>query len=289
LELVIQTIINSLVSSGIFALVAVGLVLIFGVMQVVNFAHGALFMVGAYTVWFLYGQHGWPYPFAVIGAFIFLVLIGLLMERVLFRPMRSNLLGGLINSLGLLFILQVVAALTGGLGLMLNINPPYRGLVEIFNGVGIAKARLVVLVVSVLVLVAVWLFLTRSRLGWALRAVAQDPDAATLQGINLNRISMIAVGLSGGLAGVAGALMAPVTRIEPYMGHPIIIIAFIVTIVGGIGSLSGAVIAAVLYGFFLTFITTYFSGTLATILGLVTMVIILVIKPTGIMGARVSE
>lgn len=278
-----------MVASSVYALVAVGLVLIFGVMQVVNFAHGALFMVGAYTVWFLYGQQGVPFEVAVLGAFVVVTLIGLLMERGLFRPMRDNLLGGLINSLGLLFILQVVATQIGGLGLMLNINPPYEGILHIVGDVGIAHQRLAVLLGSTVVLLLMWLFLTRTKLGWALRAVAQDPDAATLQGINLNRISMIAVGLSGGLAGVAGGLMAPVTQIQPYMGHPMIITAFIVTIVGGIGSLSGAVVAAILYGFFLTFVTTYLGGLLATILGLVLMVIVLVIKPNGIMGAGTSE
>src|SRR5699024_1460388 len=143
----------------------------------------------------------------------------------------------------------------------------YRGSLELPFGASIAQQRLAVLVVGVVLLFLVWLFLTRTRLGWALRAVAQDHDAAALQGISLNRISMIAVGLSGGLAGIAGGLMAPLTRVEPYMGHPVIITAFIVTIVGGIGSLSGAVLAAVLYGFFHVFVATYFGGTVATILG----------------------
>lgn len=289
MDLVVQTIINALVASTVNALVAVGLVLIFGVMGIVNFAHGELFMVGAYVVWFLYSSYGLPFPVAVAGSFIIVTVIGLLMERTMFRPMRDNPLGGLINSLGVLFILQVLAVQAGGLGLMKNVNPAYRGTFELPFGASIAQQRLAVLVVGVVLLFLVWLFLTRTRLGWALRAVAQDHDAAALQGISLNRISMIAVGLSGGLAGIAGGLMAPLTRVEPYMGHSVIITAFIVTIVGGIGSLSGAVLAAVLYGFFHVFVATYFGGTVATILGLVVMVCILVVKPTGLMGARVSE
>ena len=100
---------------------------------------------------------------------------------------------------------------------------------------------------------------------------------------------MIAIGVGGALAGLAGALMAPLTNINPHMGHNVIIIAFIVTIVGGVGSLSGAVFAAVLYALFHTFITVYFGGTVATICGLIFMVVILIVKPTGIMGVRVSE
>ena len=125
--------------------------------------------------------------------------------------------------------------------------------------------------------------------GWALRATAQDTEAAALQGIGINKISMIAMGLGAGVAGIAGALMAPLTRVQPYMGHKVIITAFIVTIVGGLGSLSGAILAAVLYAFFHTFVTTYYGGVIATILGLLIMLIVLIVKPTGLMGTQTSE
>jgi len=143
--------------------------------------------------------------------------------------------------------------------------------------------------VSVAGLGTLWYFLTRTKLGWALRAVAQDREASALQGININRISMIAIGVGGALAGLAGALMAPLTNINPHMGHNVIITAFIVTIVGGVGSLSGAIMAAVIYAMFHTFITVYFGGVIATICGLLLMVVVLIVKPTGIMGVRVSE
>ena len=145
------------------------------------------------------------------------------------------------------------------------------------------------LTTSILALIALWYFLTRTKFGWALRAVALDREASALQGININRISMIAIAIGGALAGLAGTLMAPLTNINPHMGHNVIITAFIVTIVGGVGSLSGAVLAAVLYAMFHTFITAYFSGTIATICGLLLMVVVLIIKPTGLMGTRVSE
>ena len=289
MEVILQTTVNALVQSGFFALWAVGLVLIFGVMGVINFAHGELVMVGAYTVWVLYSQNGWPFFLAVFAALIVVMLIGLLMERWLFRPLRDNPLGGLINSIGVLFILQVIAVEIGGLGLMKHVPPAFPGTIEFMEGVRVPAQRLVAFIVAGILLVTVWVFLTRTKLGWALRAVAQDRDAAALQGININKISMIAIGVGAGIAGVAGALMAPLVRVEPYMGHAVIITAFIVTIVGGIGSLSGAVLAAVLYAFFHTFVTTYFGGTAATLLGLVIMLIVLIIKPTGIMGQRTTE
>jgi len=289
LEVVFQTCVNALVASGFFALTAVGLVLIFGVMGIINFAHGELFMVGAYSVWYLYSISGWPFFLAVVGALVIVAVIGLLMERGLFRPMRNNPLGGLINSIGVLFILQVVAVKVGGLGLMKHVPPAFPGVVQIIEGVVLSKQRLVALIVSAVLLLFIWLFLTRTKLGWALRATAQDREAAALQGISINRISMLAMGLGAGVAGVAGALMAPLTRVQPYMGHSVIIAAFIVTIVGGLGSLSGAILAAVLYAFFHTFVTTYFGGIIATILGLLIMLVVLIIKPTGLMGTQTTE
>lgn len=289
MEVVFQTCVNALVASSFFTLTAVGLVLIFGVMGVVNFAHGEFFMAGAYSVWFFYSNLGWPFFTAVIAAILIVMLIGLLMEKWLFRPMRDNPLGGLINSIGVLFILQVLAVKIGGLGLMKHVPSAFPGVIQLAEGVVLSKQRLAALIVASVLLLFIWFFLTRTKLGWALRATAQDREAAALQGISINKISVIAMGLGAGAAGVAGALIAPLTRVQPYMGHSVIITAFIVTIVGGLGSLSGAILAAVLYAFFHTFVTTYFGGIIATILGLLIMLVVLIVKPTGLMGDRTSE
>lgn len=289
MELVIQSIINGLIQGGFFALFAVGLVLIFGVMGVVNFAHGELVMIGAYTIWLVHAQHDFGYLPSLAIAIVLVTLIGLLMERFLFRPTRNDPLAGLICSIGVLFVLQVVATLVGGEGPSKQVPPPFHGTLVLFDFVRIPYQRLFGLGISVLALATLWYFLTRTRLGWALRAVALDREAAALQGININIISMIAIGVGAGLAGLAGGLMAPLTNINPHMGHNVIITAFIVTIVGGVGSLSGAVLAAILYALFHTFVTVYFGGTVATICGLILMVLVLIVRPTGIMGVRVSE
>ena len=216
-------------------------------------------------------------------------VLGLAMERFLFRPMTDDPLGGLICSIGILFILQVIASLVGGEGPSKQVPPPFEGTFIMFETIRIPYQRLFAIAVALAALGSLWYFLTQTRLGWALRAVAQDREAAALQGINSNRISAIAIGIGAAMAGLAGALIAPIQNINPHMGHNVIITAFIVTIVGGVGSLSGAVIASVLYALFHTFVTTYFSGTVATIWGLVIMVLVLIIRPTGIMGKRVSE
>ncbi len=289
MELFLQTVFNGLIQGGFFALFAVGLVLIFGVMGVVNFAHGELVMVGAYTIWYLHAQHQFPFIATLLLAIMLVAGIGLLMEYFLFRPKRDDPLGGLICSIGVLFILQVAATVIGGDGPSKQVPPPFSGTWVLSESIRVPYQRLFGLASAVVALSTLWYFLTRTKLGWAILAVALDREASALQGININRISMIAIGIGGAMAGLAGGLMAPLTNINPHMGHNVIITAFIVTIVGGVGSLSGAVFAAVIYAVFHTFITTYFSGTIATICGLLMMVIVLIVKPTGLMGNRVSE
>jgi branched-chain amino acid transport system permease protein len=289
IELILQTSVNALVASSFTALIAVGLVLIFGVMGIVNFAHGELYMVGAFSVWYLSSILGWPFLLAVAAAILIVSAIGAVMERLLFRPMRANPLGGLIMSVGTLFILQVAALeFGGGTGRAKHVTPPWRGVVEVFGieGVTVPIQRLAVIGISVLLLGGLWLFLHRTKAGWALRACAQDPEAAALQGISIDRYALLAMVLGAGLAGAAGAAMAPLLPVEPSMGHAVIVTAFIVIIVGGIGSVEGAVLAAVIYTFFDTFVTTFVDGTIASILGLLIMMLVLVIKPTGLMGVR---
>lgn len=289
MDLLIQTIVNGFIQSGFFALAAIGFVLVFGVMRVVNFAHGELVMIGAYTVWYVHAQNDVPYLVSVVLAILIVAGLGLLMERFLFRPMIDNPLGGLICSIGVLFVLQVIATYVGGEGPSKQVPPPYEGTLIIMDAIRIPYQRLFLIAISIAALIFLWYFLTRTKLGWALRAVALDREAATLQGISAVKISAIAIGVGAALAGLSGALIAPLTNINPHMGHNVIITAFIVTIVGGIGSLPGAVIASVLYALFHTFITTYFSGTIATISGLLIMVLVLIIRPTGIMGHKFSE
>ncbi len=286
MDTVVQTLVNALMQSSFVALMAVGLVLIFGVMRVINFAHGEFYMAGAYVVFWLYAQHELPFFAAVVAAMIIVGIIGLIIEQLLFKPMRDNPLGGLIMSIGVLFILQVLAAVIFGVGLMKHIPPLYPGATPLFgmDGVSVPWQRLVAFGIAVVLLIGFWLFLKRTRLGWALRACAQDREAAALQGMSINKLALLAMGLGAGMAGAAGAIMAPLVRVYPYIGGPVIVTAFIVIIVGGIGSLEGAVLAAVLYTFFHTFVATYLDGTIASILGLLLMLLVLTVRPAGLLG-----
>jgi branched-chain amino acid transport system permease protein len=283
--LFLQTVVNATYAASYMALIAVGLVLIFGVMGVVNFAHGELYMAGAYAVVALYAGLGVPFFAAVAIGLIFVGLLGLIMEYGLFRPLRDNPLGGLIASIGFLLILQTVAVLGFGVH-MEHVPPSTQEKIVFSDGVVLTYQRLYVILAAVGLLSALWLFLHKSKFGWALRACAQDREAAALQGMSINHTARLAMFIGAALAGVAGALTAPLVSPTPYMGHPVIITAFIIIIVGGVGSLEGAVLAAILYGFVNTFVTTIYDGTLANIVGLLLMLIVLILKPTGLFGAK---
>ena len=287
LDLFLQTVVNATYAASYLALVAVGLALIFGVMGVINFAHGELYMLGAYSVVYLYVEQEMNFFAAVALGLVFLGLLGAAMERGLFWPMRDNPLGGLIVSIGLLLMLQAAVAMGFGVR-MEHITPPYQVVIQVFGieGVVIPLQRLFVILAAVILLGGLWVFLRRTRLGWAMRACAQDNEAAALQGISINQTARLAMCIGAALAGVAGALTAPLVRTYPYMGHSVIVAAFIVIIVGGIGSLEGAVLAAILYAFVHTFVTTQFDGVIADIVGLVLMMLVLVIRPTGLFGTK---
>jgi branched-chain amino acid transport system permease protein len=279
----VQTIANSVVAGSIYATVAVGLALAFGVMQMANFAHGEFFMAGAYVVYVLYALGGLPFPVAVLAAIPIVGAMGLLTERFIFRPTRGNVLAGFMATAGLAFILQVIVGQTWGVGLMRYVPSPYMGAATI-GGALIGWQRVIVVPAAGLMLGLLWVFLHRSRLGKGLRACAQDPEAAALQGISINKMTALAMGIAGAFAGVAGALMAPIHAVTPYMGHAVIVTAFIIVIVGGMASIEGAVLAAFLLGFIHTFVTTIFDAVVAIMVGVAFMAVILIVKPTGLLG-----
>lgn len=282
-ELLAQTGLNAAYAAAYLSLVAVGLVLIFGVMGIINFAHGELFMLGAYVVVALWGGHHAPFVVVAGLGLVFVGLVGLLMETAMFRPLRDNPLGGLVASIGFLMVLQALVSMGFGVR-MAHVPPVTQDVLVLSEKVRLPVQRLIVILAAVVLLGALWLFLKRSRFGWALRASAQDREAAALQGISINATARVAMFIGAGLAGIAGALTAPLISVNPHMGHSVIVSAFIVIIVGGVGSLEGAVLASVAYAVLHTFVTTFWDGVIADILGLLLMLAVLIVRPTGLFG-----
>ncbi len=283
IALLIQTIANSIAAGSIYAIIAVGLAMAFGVMKMANFAHGEFFMAGAYTVYVFYALLGWPFPAAVLMSIPVVGAMGVATERLIFKPTRSNVLAGFMATAGLAFILQVLVGQMWGVGLMRSVPTPYMGAADV-AGAKIGWQRVLIIPAAVMMLSCLWFFLYRVKHGKALRACAQDPDTARLQGISINRMTMLAMAISGASAGLAGALMAPIQPVTPYMGHAVILTAFIVVVMGGMESIAGAVLAAMLLGFIHTFVTTLSDAVTAQMVGVACMAAVLVVRPQGLLG-----
>lgn len=283
LPLFLQTLVNSVSQGSIYALIAVGLALGFGVMKMANFAHGEFYMAGAYVVYYFYAQLGLPYWSSVLLAVPLVGFLGLLTERFIFSPTRGNVLAGFMATAGLAFMLQVIAGKVWGFGLMRNIPTPFQGSLEV-AGMRLGYQRLIIVPVMIVLLIGLYWFLQKTRPGKALRACAQDSEVAALYGVKINRVTMISMALAGALAGVAGAMMSTIQAVTPYMGHDVILTAFICVIVGGMGSIEGAVLAGFVLGFTHVFVTTLADGVLATMAGVALMALILVLRPQGLLG-----
>jgi branched-chain amino acid transport system permease protein len=270
-----------------YALIAVGLTLAFGVMQMANLAHGHFFMAGAYTVYALYALGGWPFWGAVAAAVGVGALIGLAVERGVFRPLRGDVVAGFIATAGLMFVFEVFVGEVWGWGYMRTVPSPYMRPFR-FMGTSVAFQRVIVIPFAIACIGGLMIFMRWFRLGRALRAVAQNPEAASLQGININRMTALAMAIAGALAGIAGGIMSTIYAVTPALGGHIILPALIVVVVGGMGSVGGVTLASLIFGFVITFVTTLVDGVAALMVSVTVMAVVLAIRPQGLMGRVIA-
>ncbi len=274
---------TGLVLGMIFVLLAVGLSLIFGLLTVVNFAHGSFFMLGAYFGFFLLGltRNFW---LALVAAPLMVGILGLIVERLLVRPLYGRSVDDpLLLTFGLSLVLIETARLIWG-KIGVTFDPP-RELSQAVNlGFTMFPAyRLFVIGVTGAVLVALWLFLGRTDLGLIIRAGSRDPLMVRALGIDLGRIRLLVFGIGALLAGLAGVLAGPMRGVYAEMGVTIVIESFVVIVVGGMGSLAGAVLAGVMIGEVVS-LTTLVAPKLAEIMVFVVMAIVLLVRPSGLLG-----
>ena len=286
-QLLLQTTANAIAASSMYALIAVGLTLAFGVMQMANLAHGHFFMAGAYTVYALYARGGWPFWWAVAAAVVVGAVIGLIVERGVFRPLRGDVVSGFIATAGLMFVFEVLVGEIWGWGYMRPVPSPYMRPFRLL-GISVALQRVIVIPFAIACIGGLMIFMRRFRLGRALRAVAQNPEAASLQGININRMTALALAIAGGLAGIAGGIMSTIYAVTPALGSHIILPALIVVVVGGMGSVGGVTLASLIFGFVITFVTTLVDGVAALMVSVTVMAVVLAIKPQGLMGRVIA-
>ena len=274
---------TGLVLGMIFVLLAIGLSLIFGLLTVVNFAHGSLYMLGAYFGVFVFGvtRNFW---LSLIVAPLMVGTVGLLIERFLIRRLYGRSPDDpLLLTFGLsLIIVEAVRIIWGKIGL--TIDPPKAlGTAVNLGFMNFPAYRLFVIAVTVAVLVAIWLFLERTNVGLIIRAGSRDPLMVRALGIDLSRIWLLVFGIGTGLAGLAGILAGPMRGVYAEMGVTMVIESFVVIVVGGMGSLVGAVVAGLLMGQVVG-LTTYFAPALAEIMVFVAMAVVLLVRPSGLFG-----
>jgi len=276
-----QHLINALVLGCEYMLVAAGLSLVFGILRIVNFVHGAIFVVGSFMTFFVFAEWGYSYFLAIVVAILVTAAIGLVLERGLYRPLQENHMAVVIGALGAAMVIEHVLAVTVAPEAKF-IPYPIEGVWR-FGGISIAWQRVAVVGLSIVLMVALMLFIRYTKWGKAMRAVAQDPEAAAMVGVDIQRIRYLAMALGCAMAGAAGAIMAPLFSAYAFGALGPLLKAFIVVIIGGLGSLPGAVIAAFGLGAIDSFGVAYL-GYPAYAIGFGVVMLFLIVRPTGLFG-----
>jgi branched-chain amino acid transport system permease protein len=278
----LQHLANAVILGGTYALLGIGLTLIFGIMRVVNFTHGELYAFGAYIVYLMAAVLGLNFFLALAVAVTAGVLLGALIELALLRPLRgADIDTVMLVMIGAWIVMQNTELLAWG-GVAKSIVTPFPETPLVIGPVSISWLRVFVLAVALLLIVGSYLLIHRSKLGNAIRATFQDRDTAALMGVNIDGINTATFALGSGLAAAAGALLGPVFLVTPTMGDLASLKAFAIVILGGLGNITGATIG----GFILAFVEEigagYISSGYRDAMGFLIIIVVLVFKPTGL-------
>lgn len=282
-------IVTGVLVGGMYALIAIGLNAVFGVVRVVNFAHGELVMIGMYAAYFAYTV--WridPYVTAVIIALPLGFLVGVIIQRFVIQRLLNEPLMQMFATFGLLILLQnLFLAATRGEPLAVR-SPASSASLEV-AGITISVSRLVVLGAAIVVTIILVIFLKRSLYGAAVRAVSQDRGTAALLGINVKALYMVAFGVSGSIALMAGALLSPIYTASPTLGFSFVLPAFAVVVLGGLGSIGGSLIGGLIVGVVEALSGYFLDPSLKQAVWFLLFLAVIVIRPAGLLGRAGSE
>lgn len=280
-----QVIANGLILGMNYALIALGLTLIFALMNVLNFAHGQMYVLGGFVTYYVYGVFALPFPLALLASATTLAVVGVIWERVFFRRVLRHSVreeSSMLLAAGTALLLESLILLTFG-EKQRGVPPVVSGVYQAF-GAYIPAGRAFVFVVAAVMVAGFILFMQYTRPGRALRALAQDREAAQLQGVDTERYSMIGFAIGAALAGLSGGLLVTIFAINSGLGTPISIKAFIMVMIGGAGVVGGAILGAFALGFLEAFGYFYIPGTITYLLIFVGLIAFLAIRPQGLMG-----
>lgn len=281
-SVVTQVLVNGLSLSAIYILVALGFTLLFGIMKVVNFAHGSFAMLGGYALHYYFGEFKLPYFAAILLAGLTVAGCALVLEWAVYRWFYQKMFQSMIGLLGL------DIAMVYGSVLIWDVSersiPSVLDTMVPIGSVSIPADKLMVIGIAVVVLLAFWAFISLSRYGLAMRAAAEDIEIAEAQGINTRRIYQLAFFLAIFMTAIAGAIYAQTYALSPFMGDRPLMVAFVVVILGGMGSIPGAALGGLIFGFAESFLSTFYGSSASVFVSFTVVIALLVVRPWGLLG-----
>ena len=288
--MIYQQLINGLMLGASYALVAIGYTLIFGVLNLLYFAHGEVFMVGAFVGLFIVVRLGLGIYGALIGAMLACAALGVLAVFVAVRPVpKDRPLAPLISTIGLTIVLQNAAVYFIG-GQQLAFPETIAQTLYRLGPVTVSSTQLFILGIALALMVLLWLFIEHSKIGRGIRAVAENPETAALLGVDVNRIVLITFIIGSGIAGIAGVLDGlKNSSISPFMGFGASVKGLIVMLLGGLGNVPGAMVAGLMLGMIEILSAAYIGTTERDLFSFLILILILLFRPTGLFGTRTAE
>lgn len=289
----LQYLINGISLGSVYALIALGYTMVYGIAKMLNFAHGDVIMVGAFTTYTICSTMGLPMPVGVLAAVILCTLLGMLIEKVAYKPLRmaSSPLAVLITAIGVSYLLQNTALLIFGSNTKFFTSVVTIKPLQLFGGqLLITGETIITIIVCLIIIVSLMFFINKTKAGQAMLAVSEDKGAAQLMGINVNATIALTFAIGSALAAVAGVLLCSAyPSLTPYTGSMPGIKAFVAAVFGGIGSIPGAFIGGILLGVIEIFGKAYISSQMADAIVFAALIIVLLFKPTGLLGKNVQE
>ena len=290
---ILQYLINGISIGSVYAIIALGYTMVYGIAKMLNFAHGDVIMVGAFTVYTIASTMGMNPLLAVLVSIVVCTLLGMLIERIAYKPLRqaSSSLAVLITAIGVSYFLQNVALLIFGANTKSFTSVVTWGGISLLDGkLKISGITIVTIVVCIIIMVSLMTFINKTKAGQAMLAVSEDKGAAQLMGVNVNGTIALTFAIGSGLAAIAGVLLCSAyPSLTPYTGAMPGIKAFVAAVFGGIGSIPGAFIGGILLGVIEILSKAYISQQLSDAIVFAVLIIVLLVKPTGIMGRNIQE
>jgi branched-chain amino acid transport system permease protein len=281
--------INGLTQSCTYMTMAFGMVLVFSILGILNWTHGQFYMLGAFVVYYAVTAAGIPFPLSMLVSAVVIGGLGMLVEKLIIERVSVSSAEGALYvtaaTIALIFFFEGAASMLFGL--------QDKGLAMVLPGVldlgsfSVSYQKIAVVIFTVVIMVAMYIVLSHTRVGLAIRAAAQEPDAASLYGINVKRVSLLVMGIGCALAAMAGSIMAPVYVVNPFIGRIPMIMSLLAIIIGGLGSLTGAIVGGIILGFLNSVIAYYLSYFSEVVLFLL-VIILLLFRPQGLFGASVK-